>query len=337
MTQKAKIVVVGSGAFGTALALSALRAQASVTLIARRPEFAYELKEIRINSRYLGDIFLPEALDITSDLSSLETADFALLATPAQKTLEVIENIKPALRGGTPLVLCAKGIHLEQQKLLSQVIVPVLPNPICVLSGPSFAIEVAKNLPTAVILAGPTIEQALPIAQALRHDRFRCYASDDMIGVQVGGAVKNVIAIASGIVYGKQLGQNAQAALLSRGLAEMTRIGMALGGDQQTFMGLAGVGDLILTGSSMTSRNYSLGAELGKGRSLEEILGSRASVTEGVATSAALYHLTQSRNIYAPIINAVYHILHAPPANLPNGVLGTTIEALLSRQSDTEF
>ena len=328
------ILVVGAGAYGTALALSSLKTGARVTLLARRPEIAEELSRNRVNQRYLKDIPLPDTLSISFNPEILHEADLVLLATPAQSMNESIAWLKPFFKTTTPLVICAKGIHLAGQTLLSDVVRPLVPNPLAILSGPSFAIEMAQGLPVAVMIAAQRLGEATEISHQLRHDRFRCYATDDMIGVQVGGAVKNVIAIASGIVAGRKLGQSAQAALLSRGLAEMTRIGLSLGGDRETFMGLAGVGDLILTGSSMTSRNYSLGYEIGTGRSLEDILSERIGVTEGIATSSAVYQMgkkSSTGNIYTPIIDAVYRLLHTKVS------LEETIDTLLSRQSDAEF
>lgn len=326
-----KIVVVGAGAFGTALSLSCLHTGAAVHLLTRSAEQATELTQSQHNHKYLDGIALPAELKITADPACLRTADLILLVTPAQKTIESLNAIKAHMAETTPLVLCAKGIHLEKKMLLSDVVRPLVANPIAVLSGPSFAIDMARNLPTAVMLAATTLDEAMQISHLLRHDRFRCYASQDMKGVQAGGALKNVIAIASGIVEGKALGENARAALLSRGLAEITRIGMVLGGQRETFMGLAGMGDLVLTGSSMTSRNYSLGVEIGKGKQFKDILAGRSSVTEGFATSSAVYHISKNAKIHTPIVDAVYDLLH----NDRN--VNETIERLLSRQSDTEF
>lgn len=328
------ISIVGAGAFGTALALSSLKTGARVTLLTRRPEMAEDLSRNRMNQRYLKDSNLPDSLFISSNPEVLQESDLILLATPAQSMDESVVGLRPFFKSMTPLVICAKGIHLEQKALLSNVLRPLVSNPLAILSGPSFAIEMAQNLPVAVMIAAETLETATQISHQLRHDRFRCYATDDMIGVQVGGAVKNVIAIASGIVAGRKLGQSAQAALLSRGLVEMTRIGLSLGARRETFMGLSGVGDLILTGSSMTSRNYSLGHEIGMGRSLEEILSERIGVIEGIATSSAVYFMGRKSiagKIYTPIIDAVYHLLHTKIS------LEETIDTLLSRQSDTEF
>lgn len=328
------ISVVGAGAFGTALALSSLKTGARVSLLARRPEMAENLSQNRMNQPYLKDVRFPDTLIISSNPETLQEADLILLATPAQSMEDSIAWLKPFFKTTTPLVICAKGIHLVRQALLSGVVRPLVSNPLAILSGPSFAIEMAQNLPVAVMIAAETLERAIQISHQLRHDNFRCYATEDMVGVQIGGAVKNVIAIASGIVAGRKLGQSAQAALLSRGLAEITRIGVSLGARRETFMGLAGVGDLILTGSSMTSRNYSLGYEIGMGRSLDEILSERIGVTEGIATSSAVYLMGKKSiegKIYTPIIDAVYHLLHNKLS------LEKTINTLLSRQSDTEF
>lgn len=325
------IVVVGAGAFGTALALSGLRTGANVSLYIRDEETATILKEDRVNHRYLPGVSLPEKLEIITNFEAVTKADFVLLVTPTKGVFETVSALRSHLNPMVPLIICSKGIDLQTQSLITDVLSSLVSNPLAVLSGPSFAIDIAHNLPVAVMLAAENIELATELSRKLRHDRFRCYASDDRIGVQIGGAFKNVLAIASGIVAGKLMGQSAQAALLARGLAEMSRFGCHLGGHQETFMGLAGVGDLILTGSSPTSRNYSLGFQMGQGKTLDEILQNRVGVTEGVTTSLAIYELAKSRKIYTPIVDAVYHLLHN------KGKLDITIESLLSRQSDTEF
>lgn len=330
------ISVIGSGAFGTALAISFLRTGANVTLVTRSEEKALTFTENRENTRYLPGVRLPDSLNITHDFETIKTANLILLATPAQSTRTSLEILHPHLNPTIPVVLCAKGIDLTKTQLLSDVARSVISNPLAVLSGPSFAIDVALNHPIAVIVAAEYLDLATTIARQLRHDRFRCYASNDMIGVQIGGAVKNVIAIASGIVQGRDLGQSAQAALLSRGLAEIIRIGLALGAKKETFMGLSGVGDLILTGSSLTSRNYSFGVEMGKGRSIGDILGERVSVTEGISTSSAIYHLAKSKKIHTPLIDTVYYLLHTKSQETEN-TLDQAIDNLLSRQSDLEF
>jgi glycerol-3-phosphate dehydrogenase (NAD(P)+) len=327
-----RIVVIGSGAWGTALALSCLQGNSDVTLVTRRPEFAAELRRSRENTRYLPHVALPDHLVITSDLGVVQAADVILLVTPAQTTEAMSRQLQAIpISVSTPLVLCAKGIDLTNNRLLTETTRSYLANPLAVLSGPSFADEVARNLPTAVTIAADTLTLATEISKILRHSRLRCYASDDLIGVQVGGALKNVLAIACGVVHGRELGNNTSAALMTRGLAEMRRFGLALGGQSETFLGLSGVGDLILTGSSQQSRNFSLGFQLGQGRHLEEILRERHHVTEGIATAAAVYHMATEHQIHMPISMGVYDLLHKDKN------VDVIIEKILSKQSDLEF
>ncbi|MBW8309567.1 MAG: NAD(P)-dependent glycerol-3-phosphate dehydrogenase [Candidatus Paracaedibacteraceae bacterium] len=331
MSKQKHIVVIGAGAFGTALALSCLKTGAQVTLYARRSDFVAHLQSSRQNDRYLPGVDLPSDLAITADLSCLKQADVVLLVTPAQKTDTVLMDLKPHLRSTTPLVICAKGMHREQKSLLSGIARRLIVNPMAVLSGPSFADELADSKPTAVMLACQDIDLAESLAQTLRHPTLRCYASEDIIGVQAAGAIKNVIAIASGIADGLTLGCNSRAALLSRGLAEMSRIGVRLGGKAETFLGLAGMGDLILTATSEKSRNYSFGLEIGRGRSIEDILATRYQVTEGFVTTAAVFEMTQQLEIYAPLTAAMNDILHR---RIP---ISQVIEDILSKQSEREF
>jgi glycerol-3-phosphate dehydrogenase (NAD(P)+) len=331
MTEQKHIVVIGAGAFGTALALSCLKSGARVTLYARRPEFVVQLCSTRYNERYLPGIELPRNLGITDDLSCVRQADVILLATPAQKTDQVIADLKPHLRLKTPLIVCSKGMHRAQKSLLSGVVRRMVANPVAVLSGPSFADELAQGKPAGVMLASQDIELAESLARVLRHPALRCYSSEDIIGVQVAGATKNIIAIASGIVDGINMGFNSRAALLSRGLAEMTRIGVSLGGVAETFLGLAGMGDLILTATSEKSRNYSFGLELGRGRAIDDIFAERYQVTEGFVTTAAIFEMTQQLDIYAPLTAAMNDILHK---GIP---IPQVIHDILSKQSEREL
>ncbi|WP_010300230.1 NAD(P)H-dependent glycerol-3-phosphate dehydrogenase [Candidatus Odyssella thessalonicensis] len=331
MAENVNIVVIGAGAFGTALALSCVKAGASVTLYARRPELAEELNLSQQNQHYLPGIFLSSTLKVVSNLACLQQADIILLATPAQETDGIVSQLKPFLKDDTSMVLCAKGMHLIQKSLLSNVVQRQLNNPLAVLSGPSFADELAQGKPTAVMIASSNIEHAKFLARSLRHSTLRCYATEDVIGVQAAGASKNVMAIASGIVDGLKMGCNSRAALLSRGLAEMSRIGISLGGLPETFMGLAGMGDLILTATSQKSRNYSFGYKLGQGESIDALLSGRHQLTEGFWTTAALFNMTQELNIYAPLTAAVNDILH-------KGVpISEVIDKILSKQSEQEF
>ena len=329
------IFIYGSGAFGTSLALSCLHitqpSSPSVTLISRQSSHTEELERERLNKRYLPNFPLPESLILTSDISCLSTYGLVLLACPAQSVYETVCQLKEQINPESPVVICAKGIDCAQLKLLSTIVSEVISNPLAVLSGPSFAQEIAKNLPTAVVIASEDESTAVEISDILRHSRFRCYASSDEIGVQIGGALKNVLAIACGIVEGKQLGCNAKSALLTRGLAEMQRLGISMGAQKETFLGLAGVGDLTLTSSSHQSRNFTLGVELGQGRSLTNILSERKGVTEGIATAQAVMKMAEKENIRMPICESVYKILHE------EACIDQVIEDILSFQSNAEF
>ena len=245
-----------------------------MTLQAHDPEVARAIDRERVNTEYLPGVTIDRHIQVTSDPSeTVSAADAVLLAVPAQHMRSVLRRCAAAWRPGVPAVICAKGIEQNSCALMSEVIDQTLPKtPICVLSGPSFAVEVARELPTAVTLASadPRLRESLPAA--LGTPPFRIYSSDDVIGAQLGGAIKNVLAIACGIVEGKRLGDNGRAALITRGLAEMARFAVALRAHPETLTGLTGLGDLVLTCNAMQSRNFSLGVALGEGRPLTEIL-----------------------------------------------------------------
>jgi glycerol-3-phosphate dehydrogenase (NAD(P)+) len=307
----ARVGVIGAGAWGTAIALAALRAGRETVLWARNPDTVEAMGRERENSRYLPGIPLPPALDLTADLAEVARADAVMLVTPAQHLRTACARLEPLLRPGTPVVLCAKGIELSTGCLMSEAAEASLPaSPVGVLSGPTFAAEVAKGLPTAVTLAIRDQELGARIVETLGSRSFRPYLSDDVMGAQVGGAVKNVLAIACGIILGRRLGDNARAALITRGLAEISRLGLALGARPETLMGLSGLGDLTLTCTSLQSRNTSLGTALGEGRTLAEVMGERHSVAEGVHTSAALGELARRHGVEMPICRAVDAILN---------------------------
>lgn len=322
-----RIGVIGGGAWGTALALAALRAGREVRLWAREPAVVAAVNEARENRDYLPGVPLPEALVATSDLGDLADRDAILLVTPAQHLRAACAALTPHLRSGAPVVICAKGIELDRFALMSEAAADGLPAgaPLAVLSGPTFAAEVARGLPTAVTLACADAELGAALVAALGSRTFRPYSSDDVIGSQVGGAVKNVLAIACGVVEGRRLGDNARAALITRGLAEITRLALALGGRAETLMGLSGLGDLTLTCSSLQSRNMSLGAALGQGRTLAEILAERRSVAEGVYTAAAVVGLAGRLGVDMPICAAVDAILNRGAG------LDEAIDGLLAR------
>lgn len=320
------IGIVGAGAWGTALAATARRAGRRVTLWAREPGLAETINTQRRNDLYLPDVALEDGIVATADLSALATAEAVLLVTPAQHLGTTCQALAPHLRPGIPVVICAKGIEQGSGRMMTEVVGHALPaTPLAVLSGPTFAIEVAHGLPTAVTLAcaDPHLGQAL--VDALGTLTFRPYLADDLVGAEIGGAVKNVLAIACGIVEGRALGDNARAALITRGLAEMVRLALAKGGRAETLMGLSGLGDLILTASSVQSRNYSLGLALGQGRALADILGERRAVTEGVWTAGAVVEMATGLGIEMPIAQAVDSVINH------GADLDQAIRALLSR------
>ena len=270
--------IVGTGAWGTALAVAAQRAGRDVILWARRADLATSLNEKHENTAYLPGIPLPAPLRATTDASDLAACNALILATPAQHLRATAKLLAPVLPATVPLIVASKGIELTTHKLMSEVLAQELPrNPVAVLSGPSFAAEVARDLPAALTLASEWGTESL--ARALSSPTLRLYTTDDIIGTQIGGAIKNVLAIACGIVAGRALGENARAALMTRGLAEIMRLGTALGARSETMMGLSGLGDIALTCSSPQSRNMSLGLALGQGRNLDDILASRSNVT----------------------------------------------------------
>ena len=322
-----RIGVIGGGAWGTALALAALRAGREALLWAREPAAVESVNGARENRDYLPGVPLPAELRATGDLAEAAACDAILLVTPAQHLRTACAGLATHLRPGTPVVICAKGIELDSHALMSEAAEAALPagTPLAVLSGPTFAAEVARGLPTAVTLACADAALGARLVEALGSRTFRPYLSDDVVGSQIGGAVKNVLAIACGVVEGRRLGDNARAALITRGLAEITRLALALGGRAETLMGLSGLGDLTLTCSSLQSRNMSLGAALGAGRTLAEVLAERRSVAEGVYTAAAVVGLAGRKGVDMPICGAVDAILNRGAG------LDATIDGLLSR------
>jgi len=326
-----RLGVVGAGAWGTALAVALRRAGRDVVLWARRAELAAELAASRESAAYLPGVALDAAIAVTADPAAPAEADALLLVTPAQHLRSVVAGLAPHLRRDVPLVVCSKGIERGSGKLMTEVLAEVAPGrPTAVLSGPTFAAEVGRGLPTAVTLAATDAALGEALVAALGSRTFRPYLSDDPLGAQVGGAVKNVIAIACGIVAGRELGENARAALITRGLAEVARLGRCLGARPETFAGLAGLGDLTLTSTSRQSRNYALGAALGAGQSLAEATAGRRSVAEGAFTAHALIALAAAHRIEMPISTAVAAILDGRAA------IDEEIAALLARPFRSE-
>ena len=309
-TPKTSIAVIGAGAWGTALAQTYAASGHPVALYAREAALAQQINATRQNGVYLPNSALHANICAAHDISCAEGAEIVLLATPAQFMRDMLKKLVPKLRKGALLVNCAKGIEISSGKLLFEVAAEVAPQfPYAVLSGPTFAHEVAKGLPAAATLAAKAPQDdVMRWAQTLSTLGFRLYASTDVAGAEVAGAVKNVIAIACGIVEGKALGQNAKAAVMTRGLAESRRLGISRGAQAETFLGLCGIGDLTLTCNSTSSRNYSVGLALGGGKTLDEIRAGQRSVAEGVATAQAL--AAHAGNVDMPICHAVDQILH---------------------------
>ena len=327
----ASIGVIGGGAWGTALGVVARANGHDVTLWAREAAVVEAINAEHRNPLFLPEVELDPGLRATAEMAEAAQAEVLLLVAPAQHLRAVSGELARHLPAGVPLVICAKGIEQESCALMSEVVAEVLPEaPLAVLSGPTFAIEVARGLPTAVTLAATDQALGARLAELIGSPTFRPYLGDDLIGAQVGGAVKNVLAIACGIVEGRRFGENARAALTTRGLAELLRLGIAKGARAETLMGLSGLGDLVLTCNSELSRNTSLGIALGEGATLDEVLAARNSVAEGVATAPAVTLLAHQLGVEMPISLAVDGIVNH------HASIDATIEGLLARPFTTE-
>jgi glycerol-3-phosphate dehydrogenase (NAD(P)+) len=297
--------VIGAGAWGTALAGVAARAGHRVTLWARSPDLADRINAAGANEAYLPGLPLPPGITATSSPAALGAAGLVLIATPAQVMGETLASFADHLVAGTAAIVCAKGIERGSRRLMSEVMADTLPEAeVYVLSGPSFAGDVARDLPTAVTLAGPSLQAAARLAEMLSLPSFRIYASSDLIGVQIGGAVKNVLAIACGISDGRGLGDSARAALTTRAFAELARFGRAMGAQPETLTGLSGLGDLILTCASRQSRNFAHGIALGQGRTASHLSGT----VEGVPTAEVVSEMAEALSVEMPICAAVHRI-----------------------------
>lgn len=298
-----KLGVIGGGAWGTALAQVAASGGRETLLWALEDDVVSAINRIHENPIYLRGLKLDPAIRATGNFSELGECDAWLVVTPAQHMRAVLEHAGDCSK---PFVLCSKGIEEKTGKLLNEVAAEVCPAaPVAVLSGPTFAHEVARGLPTAVTLAAEDPELAKRLRDRIALPTFRIYLSGDVAGAEIGGAVKNVLAIACGVVEGRGLGQNARAALIGRGFAEMTRFGLAFGAERETLAGLSGLGDLVLTCTSTSSRNYALGKGVGEGRSAAELMADRKTVAEGAFTAPVLARLGRERGIDMPIVDAV--------------------------------
>lgn len=306
MTQDIKIAVLGAGAWGTALAAAMCKTSATTTLWARNAAHAENMRQTRENKTYLPNAQLPDALNTTSDLDeAIKQASIILMVIPAQQMAHMAQLIAPKIAQGTYIVSCAKGIEQETGQTMSQVLARACPTAnIAALSGPSFAADVVSGLPTAVTLAAANYDDALTLCKMVSSAQLRCYASDDLLGVDYGGALKNVLAIAAGIVHGKGLGASALAATTTRGFAELQRLALALGAKQETLTGLSGLGDLILSCASEKSRNFTYGAAIGRGDDL-----SHMKLAEGVATASIAAKVASDNKVDAPLIQMVSAIL----------------------------
>ncbi|WP_011582517.1 MULTISPECIES: NAD(P)H-dependent glycerol-3-phosphate dehydrogenase [Chelativorans] len=327
MSRHWTIAVLGAGAWGTALALTMQRAGHGARLWARDQNLVREINNARSNSRYLPGVKIDPAVLATDDMAAaLEGADCVLAAIPAQSLRSVLAVAGTALKAHIPVVLCAKGIERETGQLMSEAARQALPeNPLAALSGPSFAADLARGLPTAVTVAAQDGALAADLAKKLSAPNLRCYSSDDLMGVELGGALKNVLAIAAGATSGAGLGASAVAAITTRGFVELRRIGAAFGARAETLMGLSGLGDLILTCNSPQSRNFAYGAALGRGERLDNL-----PLAEGVFTASIAARMVSERGLEAPIIETVNGML--------NGGLTVhaAMQALLARPLKSE-
>ena len=328
------VTVIGAGSFGTSLALVCAQ-QSDVTLWARDPQMAEAIERDRHNPRYLSDIPLPASIRATADLAeALADAELVIFAVPSHSLRGVVGDAAPHLSHEAILVTAVKGIEYETGMLMHQVIEDVLHDDhhprVVALSGPSFAAEIARKLPTVVTLACREETFAISVQASLSSEWFRCYSNRDITGVEVGGALKNVIALAVGIGEGQQMGQNSRAAMITRGLAEITRLGVRLGAEAPTFLGLSGMGDLLLTCTGDLSRNRRVGVELGRGRPLDEVVAEVGQVVEGVATTRAACRLAERLKVELPIAVMVRKVIDGELSPAEAG------EALMTRQLRSE-
>jgi glycerol-3-phosphate dehydrogenase (NAD(P)+) len=327
------IAVLGAGSWGTALAIQFARAGRSTYLWCRDPAQAAVLARERRNARYLPEAAFPEALSVTADLATaVRGRRDILLAVPSHAFRAVLGSLQPLLSADQRIAWATKGFELATGKLPHQVAREVLGAgiPLAVLSGPTFAHEVGRGLPTAMTVASDDAAFARELARGLSGHNFRAYTSGDIVGVEVGGAVKNVLAIGAGISDGVGFGANTRIALICRGLAEMTRLGVALGAQRETFMGLAGLGDLVLTCTDDQSRNRRFGLAIGRGRTPQQALAEIGQVVEGMQAARAVHAVAERLKVETPILQAIYRVVHE---GLP---IRVAVDALMARELGTE-
>jgi glycerol-3-phosphate dehydrogenase (NAD(P)+) len=308
----ARVGIVGGGAFGTAMACVLRRSGHEVILWAREPEVVASINRERTNRLFLQGVPLDPGIHATDSMAAaVERADFVLLAPPAQHMRAITHSLQPHLARGTPVVSCSKGIERGSLAFMPEVLAVTLPEaPVAVLSGPSFAREIATDLPCAVALACADFELARELSSNIADPHFCVHPTDDLIGAAIGGVMKNVIAIGSGIAAGRKLGENARATFVTLGAQEALRLGLAKGARYETFLGLAGIGDMMLTANSLTSRNASLGFALGEGKKLADILAQRREVTEGAFSTEAVAELARRLDVHMPITFLLNEVLN---------------------------
>jgi len=324
--------VLGAGAWGTALAQTLASTGRDVTIWAFESDVVDEINGQHTNSRYLPNADLNASITATTNLADIAQNDAVLVVTPAQHMRSTLAGFTPYAREKVPMVLCSKGIEISSGKFMSEILQEIMPSAVtAVLSGPSFAADVVKGLPTAVTLACNDWETGGRLVSSIAAPTFRPYYSPDVLGAEIGGAVKNVLAIVCGLVLGKGLGRSAHAAIIARGFAEMTRFGKALGCNPETLTGLCGLGDLVLTCSSEQSRNMSFGMALGQGQSFEDYMKDKNVVVEGAATAPALKALSLAKGVEMPICHALANILDG--SEQVDAVIGR----LMAREHKTEI
>lgn len=328
------VAVLGAGSWGTALAIHLARIGHHVRLWGRDPQLVSQMQEVRCNPRYLPDAALPERVHPTEELEeAVASAGTIVLTVPSHGLRPVARRVVPAARRGSVVVSGTKGLEEGSLRRMSQIIAEEIGDgmPVVVLSGPTFAAEVARGLPTVVVVASAAHQAAVQVQERFRGSTFRLYVSDDVAGVEIGGAFKNVIAIAAGVVEGLGLGHNSMAALITRGLAEISRLACAEGGRRETLAGLSGLGDLVLTSTGSLSRNRYVGLELGRGRPLSEILAGMHMVAEGVRTTHAALALGARHHIELPIASEMAAVLDGRRSPLE------AVEALMGRRQRSEI
>lgn len=324
------IAILGAGSWGTTLSVLLAEKDYDISLWVYEEELAEDIKKTRVNSLYLPDVVLPDNIKVSSKIDEvLKNTRYIVNAVPVQYTRSVLQNALHYIPEKAIFVNVSKGIEKDTYLTVSYVIKKLTGSPVSVLSGPSFAKEVIRKLPTAVTLASEDYSNCLLLQEIFTTGYFRVYTHYDVLGVELGGALKNVIAIAAGISDGLGLGTNARAALITRGLAEMTRLGVMMGAKEHTFSGLSGLGDLVLTCTSPLSRNYTVGYRLGQGATLKDITAGTKSIAEGVETATAAYELSKNQNVDMPIVEQVYNVLHKDkePAQAVHELMTRTLKA----------